>query len=141
MSERPPRLRSLLFVCAWLPLAALALWAPLDDNTLLNASDLIVEATLAEFRALKPIQNTPPMRVAILQVVSVYKGDASAQISLIVAAETPLLRSDQITLSIGQTGFWFLERSTQFPELFQFNHPQRFWALSRTSQFHQLLEP
>ena len=120
------------FAVPLLAMAALASasWAQMSDEELVERSEVIVLATLAE--------SDIPGSFGSLQVRDVLKGDVSGR--LILSGRPKLASSDTLSYRAGQSGLWFLRAAPDgHASMYLADHPQRFEPDVSTREFWKSL--
>lgn len=115
---------------------ATAMWAKMTQVELVQASPLIVLATLEKIVRIPMAGNGGARPVGVLRIENVLKGDSRADIALIALPDPdePIISSD-LTYKVGQTGLWFLHPAgaEEGAVLFAADHPQRFVAADQAA--------
>lgn len=115
-----------------------ASWARMTDAELIAQSDVIVVGELVGETRVKLQSERETLRLGVISVQEVLKGDPNQNIVLLVLPSQEGLRlSAEILYHKGQRGLWFLRlRSAKEVGLYVADHPQRF--LSPTSEAQRI---
>jgi hypothetical protein len=123
------RLFTILSLTLLLP-AAEAMWLALDDATLLEQSELIIEGRFVGHTSLRAAGRD--RRFGVVDVQRIYKGTSTEPLVLL---ELPPVRdgyavSTDIDFEPGQQGLWLLRKADgeDLAGVFAADHPQRFAA-------------
>jgi len=128
-NERRRFLRVLLFAAyiavATLASEAMAMWASLSDQQLVQRSELIVVGTLIGFGRLQ--SGSLDLSIGVIQVDEVLKGqDSPIAFVALPTPEAPTSSTD-ISYKVGQVGLWYLRRRAASEQgIYLADHPQRF---------------
>ena len=107
---------------------ALAMWAaPLTDQELIDASEVIVTGTLIGQSRVKT--GATDLTLGVVSVEQVFKGGAGRVVLIALPGPERPISSSDITYKIGQSGLWFLRiRGADERGIYVADHPQRFVA-------------
>jgi len=121
------RRATLLFAACLIPGGALAMWARMSDQELIERSDLIVVGRLADEKSIKLGDRSA--RVGVIAVSEVLKGSAPAELLLALPARDRPVSSTDLDFRVGQSGLWYLRKVASAGSAIYFaDHPQRFVA-------------
>ena len=117
-------------------------WAAVDENDLVEYSDLIVKATWLGQTVIRFQGMSSPKQVGVLQVEQTYKGK-ERDIALISLPLRPanVIASSDIHYTIGQNGIWILKQDSHSEGLYLADHPQRFWQPDHLNKLLRYLKP
>jgi hypothetical protein len=112
-----------------------AMWLKMSDQELVDASPLIVKATLVRIEE-KPQE---AIRLGKLDVERHYKGKKHKSLFISLPSLSAPRTSRDVIYRLGQQGIWFLRQHPTLTDVYLVDNPQRYWSSEKEAKLLPLL--